>query len=93
MGIKLDIELLIFLIIVAIHLLIFSRSSSPNRVKRLIISFSVIGTSIMMFLVGLLLGLGGKYEFKNLAMILIYAPIYLPILGFSVYLFCNEKNT
>ncbi len=56
-------------------------------------SFLILGLSLILFLAGLFLGLGGNYSMKNLAVMLIYAPVYLPLLSFTIYLSGHEKST
>ena len=88
-----SIELLALATAIMIHLVIFTRSSSISKKKRLIISLSMIGVSLVLFLLGLMIGLGGNYDLKNVAIVLMYAPVYIPLLTFFVYLPVFNKQT
>lgn len=81
-----NLELLGIFLAVVIHAAIFNQSQRPDRKKKLTIALCTIGLSILMFFIGLFLGLGGNYDFKDVAYFLMYAPIYMSLLSFIVYL-------
>lgn len=88
-----NLELLALVIAVIIHIVVFNRSSNINKKKRLVVSLSMIAASIVLFIPGLMIGLGGNYGMKTIAIILLYAPVYIPLLSLSVYLPIFSKKS
>lgn len=88
-------NLFIFLLLVfsVCHVVLFQRASDTRRARRLVLSLLSLGLSIAMLVVGILLGLGGDSNYQTLAMILIYAPVYMSALSFSVYFIWPRNKT
>lgn len=81
-----DIEILIPVAAIIVHLILHSRSKHKKKMRNLVIALSIIAISVVLFVLGLLTGLGGSSDMKNVALTLIYAPVYLSVLSFLVYL-------
>ena len=80
------------ILVIGVHVLIFSKSRHNLRRKRLLIAILVIIMGYPIMVLGILVGLTGQKDLIPLAKVLLQAPLIVSFASFLVYLSVGKNN-
>ncbi|SMF17091.1 hypothetical protein SAMN02745866_01113 [Alteromonadaceae bacterium Bs31] len=87
------IEFIPFIVVLLLHLYVLVKSNKIDRTRKFVYAMLIMLASIILMVCGVLVGLAGNKGTKEIAYILFYAPVYLPIVSLLFYLPSSKRAT